>query len=315
MGDIDYGRAVDVWASGSLFAELLTSTPLFAGESDIDQLYQIMRCLGPLPSRFSDCFARNSIYVGVKLPVAKLTEPLAKKFPTLDKPTLSMMKTCLRYEPEERDSCSKLLAHPYFAGFEEWFKTEHKQALQRDKEELMSQSKEHQQKKGGAGGGGGSKGAAAGDKAGKKGGKGGEDGAPTGSPRDGGAAAAAVAAASAAAGGGSGGSRVGSAEDQLLSGDDTVPTAAANTGGGGGKGSSPDISDLNTGGAPLVLDQLGSGHSARGSKHKTKNADGTGAAAAAGDVKHITHSMSHSSISSSSNQQQQRQHRGILFFF
>lgn len=39
-------RAVDVWAIGSLFSEMLTGEPLFPGESDIDQLYLITKCFG-----------------------------------------------------------------------------------------------------------------------------------------------------------------------------------------------------------------------------------------------------------------------------
>ena len=41
-------RAVDVWAIGCLFSEMLTGEPLFPGESDIDQLHLIMKCFGEL---------------------------------------------------------------------------------------------------------------------------------------------------------------------------------------------------------------------------------------------------------------------------
>lgn len=39
-------RDVDVWAIGSLITEMLTGEPLFPGDSDIDQLYHITKCLG-----------------------------------------------------------------------------------------------------------------------------------------------------------------------------------------------------------------------------------------------------------------------------
>ena len=39
-------RAIDIWAIGSLFSEMLTGEPLFPGESDIDQLYLITKCFG-----------------------------------------------------------------------------------------------------------------------------------------------------------------------------------------------------------------------------------------------------------------------------
>lgn len=41
-----YCREVDIWAVGCLFAEMMSGDPLFPGDSDIDQLYQIIKVLG-----------------------------------------------------------------------------------------------------------------------------------------------------------------------------------------------------------------------------------------------------------------------------
>ena len=46
VGEVNYGAAVDIWAIGCLFAEMMTGDPLFPGESDIDQLYLIVKMLG-----------------------------------------------------------------------------------------------------------------------------------------------------------------------------------------------------------------------------------------------------------------------------
>lgn len=46
IGDLRYGKAVDVWAVGCLYAEMVSGDPLFPGDSDVDQLYQITRVLG-----------------------------------------------------------------------------------------------------------------------------------------------------------------------------------------------------------------------------------------------------------------------------
>lgn len=46
VGDVQYGTAVDVWAIGCIFAELLSSQPLFPGDTDLDQLYRIMKYIG-----------------------------------------------------------------------------------------------------------------------------------------------------------------------------------------------------------------------------------------------------------------------------
>ena len=39
-------RPVDIWSLGTLAYEVLTSKPLFPGESDLDQLYLIINSLG-----------------------------------------------------------------------------------------------------------------------------------------------------------------------------------------------------------------------------------------------------------------------------
>lgn len=39
-------RPVDVWAVGCLTMEMLTGQPLFPGETDLDQINQIIRCIG-----------------------------------------------------------------------------------------------------------------------------------------------------------------------------------------------------------------------------------------------------------------------------
>lgn len=46
VGDQSYGAGVDIWAVGCLFSEMMTGEPLFPGESDIDQLFLIVKMLG-----------------------------------------------------------------------------------------------------------------------------------------------------------------------------------------------------------------------------------------------------------------------------
>lgn len=68
VGDTQYGRPCDIWAIGCLLAEMLTSKPLFPGESDIDQLYHIVRCLGSLSPHLIHVFETNPSYLGVQIP-------------------------------------------------------------------------------------------------------------------------------------------------------------------------------------------------------------------------------------------------------
>lgn len=51
VGDSRYGREIDVWAAGCIFAEMVTGQPLFPGDSDVDQLYRITKILGKLGTK------------------------------------------------------------------------------------------------------------------------------------------------------------------------------------------------------------------------------------------------------------------------
>lgn len=46
FGAQEYTYAVDIWAVGCIFAELMLRTPYVAGDSDIDQLTKIFHALG-----------------------------------------------------------------------------------------------------------------------------------------------------------------------------------------------------------------------------------------------------------------------------
>lgn len=43
LGSPRYSTPVDVWSTGTIFAELATKKPLFHGDSEIDQLFRIFR--------------------------------------------------------------------------------------------------------------------------------------------------------------------------------------------------------------------------------------------------------------------------------
>ena len=83
---------MDIWATGCIFAEILTGQPLFPGDTDIDQLFRIMKCLGKLTKRHTEVFLKNPLFVNGRLPeVTKLT-PLESKLPYISPEAMSFLK-------------------------------------------------------------------------------------------------------------------------------------------------------------------------------------------------------------------------------
>ncbi|XP_026282049.2 uncharacterized protein LOC113208968 isoform X1 [Frankliniella occidentalis] len=144
VGDNKYGKAVDVWAVGCLFSEMLSGDPLFPGQSDIDQLFQIIKVLGKLSPRHQQLAARNPMLRGLKrgalsgapgppppsstpvtVPVAvpppacgpagdEGARSLATLFPSWPRLALDAVALCLRLDPVHRPPAEQLLRHPYF---------------------------------------------------------------------------------------------------------------------------------------------------------------------------------------------------------
>jgi cyclin-dependent kinase-like len=49
-------------------AESIDGEPLFPGENDLDQLYLIQKCLGPLTAQHQEHFLKNPKFIGMKFP-------------------------------------------------------------------------------------------------------------------------------------------------------------------------------------------------------------------------------------------------------
>ncbi|CAG5131090.1 unnamed protein product, partial [Candidula unifasciata] len=134
VGDIKYGRAVDIWAIGCLVPEMLTGEPMFPGDSDIDQLYLILECGGSLTRRHKEVFRRNPLFIGMRLPVVRETIKLEDLFldSSVSAERLQFIKQCLDINPDNRPTCNDLLKHDLFTrdGFDKYFSMEMKQLLQ-----------------------------------------------------------------------------------------------------------------------------------------------------------------------------------------
>uniref|UniRef100_A0A1B0D110 Uncharacterized protein n=1 Tax=Phlebotomus papatasi TaxID=29031 RepID=A0A1B0D110_PHLPP len=111
VGDPRYGKEVDIWATGCLYAEMMTGEPLFPGESDVDQLFQIIRVLGKVNARHQILITRNTLFKGMK---QEQDTNLNSIFPDWNRDSLNFLEQCLQMDTMIRPDTRKLLKHDLF---------------------------------------------------------------------------------------------------------------------------------------------------------------------------------------------------------
>ncbi|KAJ4867027.1 Cyclin-dependent kinase D-3 [Raphanus sativus] len=111
FGAKQYGAAVDVWAAGCIFAELLLRRPFLQGNSDIDQLSKIFAAFGtPKADQWPD-MKNLPDYVEYQFVPAPSLRSL---FPTVSEDALDLLSKMFTYDPKARISIKQALEHRYF---------------------------------------------------------------------------------------------------------------------------------------------------------------------------------------------------------
>jgi len=134
VGDTNYGKAVDIWAVGCLLSEMLTGEPLFPGDSDIDQLFHITKCLGNLTARHREIFHRNPLFMGMRIPEVKEAESLEKRYPRIFPDAMNIIKKSLELDGNNRLTCQQMMKHEFYTrnNFAEKFLVELKNRIEKE---------------------------------------------------------------------------------------------------------------------------------------------------------------------------------------
>jgi cyclin-dependent kinase len=113
LGGRQYSTGVDMWSIGCIFAEMCTRKPLFPGDSEIDEIFQIFRTLGT-PSEGD--WPGVTSFPDFKPSFPKWSrQDLGAKVPGLDADGLDLLDALLVYDPAGRISAKQALMHDYFA--------------------------------------------------------------------------------------------------------------------------------------------------------------------------------------------------------
>ncbi|KAH7302496.1 hypothetical protein KP509_23G075400 [Ceratopteris richardii] len=112
FGAVHYTTAIDLWSLGCVMAELLLGQPLFPGESNVDQLVEVIKVLGT-PTR-EEIKCMNPSYTDHKFPQIK-AHPWHKVFPKRTPPeAVDLISRLLQYSPNLRCTALEACVHPFF---------------------------------------------------------------------------------------------------------------------------------------------------------------------------------------------------------
>lgn len=113
FGSKHYGPAVDVWAAGCIFAELLLRRPFLQGLGDLDQIGKIFAAFGtPRQSQWPDVGLLPD-FVEFQFVSAP---PLRSLFPMASEDALDLLSKMFMLDPKNRISAQQALEHRYFSS-------------------------------------------------------------------------------------------------------------------------------------------------------------------------------------------------------
>eukprot|EP00760_Papus_ankaliazontas_P001118 PhM_4_TR10391/c0_g1_i1/m.87385/K04371/MAPK1_3; mitogen-activated protein kinase 1/3 len=126
MEERNYDSAIDVWAAGCVFGEMLAGRPLFPGKDQLHQLHCIVTILGK-PSGDTIAGVGTSLartYIE-SLDVPSAAEAASPEkwqqwFPGVSDAAIDLLRRMLSFSPRDRISVADALAHPFFESMRQY---------------------------------------------------------------------------------------------------------------------------------------------------------------------------------------------------
>ncbi|XP_073422817.1 serine/threonine-protein kinase MAK isoform X2 [Dendrobates tinctorius] len=108
-----YSSPIDIWAVGSIMAELYTLRPLFPGTSEVDEIFKICQVLGtPKKNDWSEGY-QLAAAMNFRFPQC-IPINLKTLIPNASEEALAIMRDMLQWDPKKRPTAIQALRYPYF---------------------------------------------------------------------------------------------------------------------------------------------------------------------------------------------------------
>ncbi|KAM4689784.1 serine/threonine-protein kinase MAK isoform 2-T2 [Discoglossus pictus] len=108
-----YSSPIDLWAVGSIMAELYTLRPLFPGTSEVDEIFKICQVLGtPKKSDWPEGY-QLAASMNFRFPQC-VPINLKTLIPNASEEALTLMRDMMLWDPKKRPTASQSLRYPYF---------------------------------------------------------------------------------------------------------------------------------------------------------------------------------------------------------
>ncbi|XP_056333867.1 mitogen-activated protein kinase 6 [Danio aesculapii] len=112
----NYTKAIDMWAAGCIFAEMLTGKTLFAGAHELEQMQLILESI-PVVHEEDRLELQSVIPVFIKNDMSEPHTPLAKLLLGVSPEALDFLEKILTFNPMDRLTAEEALAHPYMSDY------------------------------------------------------------------------------------------------------------------------------------------------------------------------------------------------------
>ncbi|KAI5191694.1 cyclin-dependent kinase 7 [Nematocida minor] len=114
LGCTNYTFAIDIWALGCLFAELLQRIPYLPGRSDTHQLELIYSVIGtPTEEEWKEIGHKTE---GLAIPSHIPRSNFAVSFGAAGNDAIDLLNKMFVYVPSKRITIDEILSHPYFTN-------------------------------------------------------------------------------------------------------------------------------------------------------------------------------------------------------